>query len=271
MMGKASSSESGTAERTGGAISVPLTEVAYGVRFVAPQFDVVQFGEYYHLIKDTFPQHRMVVPIATQQATDQINQTIEVPTLPRVWFERGTRLIQLQSDRFIYNWRQVSSKPEEYPGFDVVFGEFRERWEQYLKFAGKAFALPLHIEELSLTYINQIRDVEHLDTPIFTFRAEPASDALPAPELWVSQLRFALAKENAKLTVSARPAIHLATQERMTQLDVVVESIKAPAAEDTPQSYAWFEAAHELVHRGFATLVRKEWRKQWGFVDDNNG
>lgn len=269
MMGGASSSEGGALGSAGLPIIVPLVEVAFGVRFVAPEFDVIQFGEYYQLIRERFPTRSMAVPIATRQVSDQINQTIEVPTLPRVWFEQGTRLIQLQSDRWVYNWRQTSRAPEKYPGFEVLFSEFSERWEQFLAFTGAAFQLPLHIEELSLTYVNQIRDVASLQTPIFSFRERPPADDLPVPELWVTQLRFALAKENAKLNVSARPAIHIETQERMTQLDVSVESIKAPRAENLAQSYAWFESAHALVHRAFRGLVRKEWRSQWGFADDN--
>ncbi len=247
--------------------NVPLVEVAFGVRFVAPEFDVVNFGEYYQLIRDDFATRKMVAPIATQESTDLVTQTVQVPTLPRVWFEQGTRLIQLQSDRFVYNWRKDATTEEPYPGFAELFAEFRERWAQFRDFAARTFQLPLHIEELSLTYVNQIRSADGMEPPIFNFRAEPLTDDLPKPEHWVSQLRFALVEENAQLTISARPAIYLVTQERMTQLDVVVGSRDAPPAEDTEQFYFWFDAAHSLVHRGFKGLVRKEWRAKWGFAE----
>jgi uncharacterized protein (TIGR04255 family) len=268
MMGEELSIEGGALEGQGQTRQVPLSEVAYGVRFVAPEFDVVHFGEYHELIKAAFPKHQMVPPVPTQRVDQQI-QTIQVPTLPRVWFESGTRLIQLQSDRFLYNWRRIDGASENYPGFEVVFGEFRERYDEFFGFAKRAFRLPLHIEELSLTYINQIQGATSSQVPTFSFRSEPVHSDLPAPDVWISQLRFTLTEENAKLTVSARPAINLQTQEQITQLDVTVESIKPPPFDDLTSLYAWYEAAHRLVHRGFRSLVSRERRTQWGFVDDD--
>jgi uncharacterized protein (TIGR04255 family) len=253
------------------AVRVPLAEVAYGVRFVAPEFDVIRFGEYRQLIKDQFPKHSVVPPILAQRSTDPFNQTIEVPSLPRLWFESGNRLIQLQSDRFIYNWRRVGGLQEKYPGYPILFKEFRERWEQFVGYTRTAFQLPLHIEELSLTYINQIRDADSSQIATFSFRNEVPIGDLPSPDVWISQLRFSLAEENAKLTVSARPAIDLSTREQVTQLDVIVESMKAPSSDNSADFHAWFETAHDLVHRGFRALVRREQRSQWGFVDDNGG
>jgi len=245
-------------------IRVPLNEVAYGTRFVAPDFDVVHFGEYYQLVKDEFLKRQMVPAIARPSAISQGVPTIELSALPRVWFIQASRLIQLQTDRFIYNWRRLDDSEEKYPGFQDLSAEFRKRWSQFLEFSERSFAIPLMLEELSLTYVNQIHEDERTTSPMFAFRNE-AFD-MPHPELWISQLRFVEADGNMRITVGARPSIHVSTQARITQLDMTVESIAAPSnkVEDV---YRWFDEAHALVHRAFKNLVAHEWRALWGFTE----
>ena len=246
-------------------LAVPLNEIAFGVRFVAPDFDLVHFGQYFETVKEAFSERQMVPSIAIPQFPAFGAQTIQISTLPRLWLVRESRLIQLQTDRFIYNWRRVDDSPEKYPGFVKIFAEFRERWSAFIAFSRDAFKIPLKVAELSLTYVNQIHDDGSIAAPIFEFRNDNLD--MPAPELWVSQLRFAYPEANMKITVGARPAIHLATQAPVEQLDMTVESISAPA-NDAAAIIDWYEQAHTLVHHTFKTLIHADWRKKWGFVSE---
>ena len=60
-----------------------------------------------------------------------------LPPLPRCWFlnDTETRLIQLQADRFIHNWRKVTGK-EEYPRYEAIRDEFIDRWDEFCMFLG---------------------------------------------------------------------------------------------------------------------------------------
>lgn len=241
----------------------PLNEVAFGVRFVAPDFDIVQFGQYFEVVKQHFSQRQMVAAIASSQYIGFGAPIIQVPSLPRLWLTRESRLLQLQVDRFVYNWRRVDDSSEKYPGFDTIFAEFRERWTEFLGFSDAAFSIPIKLAELSLTYVNQIHDDGAVaGRQMFAFRQ--SDFGMPEPELWVSQLRFAFPESNKKITVGARPAIHLATQSNVTQLDMTVESIVPP--NDLEDVLAWYSEAHDLVHRTFKTLIGPEWLTKWGFV-----
>jgi uncharacterized protein (TIGR04255 family) len=244
---------------------VPLNEVAYGARFVAPDFSVVHFGEYYDCIRDRYPEHQDVNPILKPTP---VPEQFEVPGLPRVWFPRGSRLIQLQLDRFNYNWRHgVDPTEKAYPGFEWLFPEFKHEWQIFHAFSKDAFKIPPALVELSLTYVNYIHDIDELDSPIFIFRENEWRKQFPEPEFWSSQFRFVFAEENLRLAVSARPAIQLNTQQRATAFEVTLQSIAVPSFDDHASIFAWFEAAHNKVHFAFRTLVRKEWLTAWGFDD----
>ncbi|MHB1549830.1 MAG: TIGR04255 family protein [Vulcanimicrobiaceae bacterium] len=248
-----------------GSSTVPLNEVAYGVRFVAPDFSVVHFGEYYDCIKERFPAHQDVTPIARPTP---VPDQFELPALPRVWFPRASRLIQLQLDRFNYNWRHGADDAEPmYPGFGVLFPEFKGEWAVFHAFTGGAFKIPVTLVELSLTYVNYIHAVDDLESPIFIFRENEWRRELPEPEFWVSQFRFVFPNENLKLIVSARPAIQLNTQQAATAFEITLQSLECPKFDDSEGIFRWFVAAHDKVHFAFRKLVREEWRAAWGFND----
>lgn len=241
---------------------VPLNEVAYGINFVAPGFAVVHYGQFYARIKDRYPEHRDLFPIG--KPTPFADQ-IQIPALPRVWFENGTRLIQLQMDRFVYNWRRLGEEP--YPGFSVLSLEFQHELEGFLAFAAEAFSEPLHFDELNLTYVNHIEDVDSLKSPIFVFRENDWRKEFPEPEHVLNQYRFEFKDENMRLTVSARPAIQLDTQKRVTQFDLTLQTLKCPDISIPAARSDWFESAHRKIHWSFQRLIREEWRAQWGFVN----
>jgi len=254
--------QSGSSGPNADIVSAPLNEVAYGVNFVAPEFNVVHFGEYYDQIRERYPKHKTVAPIARQtQTPDQF----ELPSLPRVWFERGNRLIQLQMDRFVFNWRHQADSDERYPGFDGIFPEFQEAWDNFLSFSTRAFTMPLYLEELNLTYINHTEESGKGQSPIFIFRENEWRQDFPELEFWMSQFRFPFVEDNLKLSIAARPAIQLSTQKRVTSFELTVQSIKAPDVSDREGLDQWFTAAHARVHWAFKRLIRREWLMQWGF------
>ena len=99
----------------------PLTEVVHGVQFERLPMTIVHPGLFYCRIKDRFqkaqtvpalPPLRQVFEIGPAQFHGvQFSQPDEVP---RAWFiaEDDAMLVQLQSDRLLFNWRQEPSKSE---------------------------------------------------------------------------------------------------------------------------------------------------------------
>src|SRR5690606_23663769 len=79
------------------------------------------------------------------------------PDLPRVFLvdETGQWLIQIQRDRFLHNWR-VSRDGERYPRFPAVRQRFFDQWSRFEEFVAKNSLGAIEINQLEITYLNQI-------------------------------------------------------------------------------------------------------------------
>lgn len=242
-------------------IAIPLNEVAYGVHFIAPDFSAVHFGEYYECIKERFPKYQDQPPIL--RPTNVPNE-LEVPPLPRIWFIHGSRLVQLQMDRLVYNWRHGHDELD-YPGFEVLFPEFREEWLRFREFSKSAFTIPLSLTELNLTYVNYIHEETGASAPMFTFQESDWLRDGPKLDAWSTQLRFSFPEQNLRLAVTAAPAIQVVTQKAANSLTLSVQSVRVPSIDNQSAIFDWFDLAHTKVHWAFRLLVRSEWRSKWGF------
>ena len=76
----------------------------------------------------------LLEPSQTQEVIldAQINIT---PLFPRIWLihQRGNKIIQIQRDRFTFNWRRHGSYTD-IPAYSVVFQEFKKLYDEFTKF-----------------------------------------------------------------------------------------------------------------------------------------
>ena len=84
--------------------------------------------------------------------------------LPRVWFlsDSGDQLIQVQTDRFIRNWRAIPTLGNPYPRYeDHLRPKFVEDFEIFRDFLGaESIAEDLQVNQCEITYINHIHPCE---------------------------------------------------------------------------------------------------------------
>ncbi|MGA7201542.1 MAG: TIGR04255 family protein, partial [Candidatus Cybelea sp.] len=154
---------------------------------------------------------------------------------------------------------------EGYPGFDALFPEFQREWLRFWEFSQRTFEIPLRLDALNLTYVNYIHPDESLTTPMFVFNESEWRRELPELEFWASQFRFRFPDENLGLSVAARPAFRIATQESAASLEITLAALDVPRIDDIDAIFRWFYTAHAKVHWSFRSLVRPEWLAQWGF------
>ena len=81
---------------------------------------------------------------------------INVPDLPRVWFthSNNSQILQVQRDRFTFNWRKTSSD-QEYSGYSKIFEMFEGFYDQFRQIIIDmkiGLLTPLHYE---LSYVYQ--------------------------------------------------------------------------------------------------------------------
>lgn len=126
-----------TKERTLALFSEPpIVETVLGVQFVPLKgFGLQHFGLFWAKVREEYPNFvpQPSLPRIIEKFEEKIVSKPEIKvSLPgqipdfRAWYlnHSETRLIQIQSDRFLYNWKKVKEN-ETYPQFDTIQPEFK--------------------------------------------------------------------------------------------------------------------------------------------------
>ncbi len=145
----------------------PVTEVIVGVQFNAiPNFHSVHLGIIWNAFRKDFPIVQDHFPLPSTFETFGQNPAIAFPVfnlslpgveIPRVFFvdEPQTKLLQVQKDRFIHNWRKLAST-DTYPRFEEMLDTFQQNYRRFceaLKSVGLSDPQPNQCE---LVYVNHI-------------------------------------------------------------------------------------------------------------------
>ena len=245
----------------------PVVEVVFAVRYsTADRLRMYHVGLYRELVKESFPdfQEQAPLPAGDEPAFQFMSGP---PPLARCWFldKAGNRLIQLQPDRFMHNWRKVTGQ-EEYPRYESIREEFAHRWDEFASFAeGQGLGAPT-VKECALTYVNHIPkgtswaepgDVAHLLTPLSGIPALSCSEGLDAVscDLW-----FRLAEGRGRLHAKAGPAVRTQDQTDIIRFDLTASS---SASVGSGEMLEWFDFARECIVTGFAELTSDEAHRCW--------
>lgn len=247
----------------------PITEVACSALF--PSVEKLcspHIGLLWQKFQPEYPFCDDVVPIAPKlEVFDDRNVESQlklspIPPLPRVWFinEDGTRIIQVQRDRFIHNWRKVGGD-SEYPRYDSLIRDFQDHLANFDNFLIEAELGQLKPLQYELTYVNQIPQGEAWLTiedigkifPDVSWKAS-SSRFLTHPQSITWATVFDLPDELGRLHTSVKPAI---VDRKSTLLfELTVRGIGNYNSREILQD--WFDKAHEWLVSAFADLTDKE-------------
>jgi hypothetical protein len=252
----------------------PITEVVFsaGFRLERP-LATAYIGRYWERIKDNFPQTQDAAPlpsIATPHFVEGVPQLqvqfamSDLPPVRRVWFvsPEGRDLIQIQDDRFVFNWRR-NEADVAYPGYDNVFARFEEQLEGFVKFlSDEELGSPAYTL-LELTYVNQMNNMNGLTHVGFTsaqvdHRRDGGRERfLPMPLATNSGDVYALPGQAGSLQIQFQGAPSGA------RLDITARG--APRSSGLDGLRAWFAVAHEWAVRGFVDVTATEFHEEhWG-------
>lgn len=248
----------------------PVIEVAIGVQF-APlsEFSVAHAGLYWATIREVFGRVEEQAPILhivePPHGAPEQRPGLEItakPELPRVWFidASGSRLLQVQRDRFLHNWRKVNPD-DEYPRFPAVKDTFFHHWQAFNEFLAQN-NLKAQPDQCELTYVNHLRkgegwndmvDMEKLFT-IFTWQTR--SGFLPKPDSARWSLRFLLPENMGRLHIDVRPVSVPPKNDPIIHFSLTARG--RPQGEFSMESMSdWFTMAREWIVKGFADLADK--------------
>jgi uncharacterized protein (TIGR04255 family) len=253
----------------------PVVEVVCGVFFgTLPGLRIPHIGVFWDRLRADFPTADEAPPllpvIETQESSllDGSNLMLEAP-LPRSWFRTadGHGLIQLQRDRFVYNWKRETAEDGPYPSYDFVVVEFEKRWAQFSEFIAQEGLGELVPRQFELIYVNVIpKDSIPQDDAVLVDHKRNAVRPRFLPEAesfnWVTS--YALPDGQGRLHIAATSVRQKTTGRPGIRLDMTARGINDAPVERMRE---WFDLAHEWIVNGFADVTttavqQKIWRRR---------
>jgi uncharacterized protein (TIGR04255 family) len=250
----------------------PLMEVACGVRFdPIPEFKAPHSGLLWARLGDEFSKCEHVAPLGLAPETLMNAQGLP---LPRIWFlnESGNNIIQLQNDRFHFNWRKRSEE-EEYPRFNAVLSPFQKNFGILAEFIKEHNLGQFKPVECELLYINLIPKGEgwesvadiHNIFPDLVWRSSKGR-FLQEPLRMGWQTSFALPEDRGILQVNLQQAERKLDKLSIFRLELVARGLGEDKSSEA--IWQWFQLAHEWIVSGFADLIDTKIQKEiWGRED----
>lgn len=259
----------------------PVTEVALSVQFAPIEaWRAVHAGLYWGLVKEDYPLNETHPPFppviekfdSVMPLQPPITVSIGDADMARFWFLSAdkTRLIQIQRDRFVMNWRKITGE-EIYPRYNAeIRPKFLREWEIFNKFLRNQTLGDLVIQQFEIAYINDIPRGEGWNTlsdalTLFSPWWGKGTDGwLQTPETVIVQGSFRLPEDQGRLHFATQNLIRNRDQIEVVQLRLVCRG-KASAT-DADHIAGRMDLGREWVVRAFADLTSPTAHVFWGRV-----
>ena len=254
----------------------PVVEVVCGVLFgTLTALRTAHVGIFWDRIREEFPlvEEAPPLPPIIERYDPAPSLEIEVeltPPLARTWFCRPDRrgLVQLQRDRFVYNWKRSSPDDGQYPSYDQVILDFERLWSEFEAFVKEQQVGPIVVRQLELAYVNIIPEASiPAGDPVFVDHVPDRSRArfLQAVDGFAWRTSYGLPEGAGRLHVSINSARQADSGEPIRRLDIVARGIGREVGSDPMRS--WFDLAHDWIVNGFADVTTANmqaevWRRQ---------
>lgn len=248
----------------------PVEEVVLSVlfnpldRLLAPHLGEIwqEFKRdgFVHIVEHPPVVPAVEMPVPVQDAQLRFSN---VPDLARIWFihETDTEIIQVQRDRFTFNWRKTEQHPV-YPGFTAIcekFEDFYSRFGQIVKNMQIGEVAPLQYE---LTYINQLRHGDGWDTPDDIGKISTLFIHSPQTKSFWSGMEavnfhasFPVADLHGRLHLAMGNRLKLPEELQTLQTDFTVRGFPENA-EDT--MLTWFKSARDHILEKFIGMFTED-------------
>jgi uncharacterized protein (TIGR04255 family) len=140
----------------------PIHEVVCGLQFrPLALFQAPHYGLFWQTIRKDFPNCRTVAPIGGNPsliAPQEIEVSFHVGSvMPRVWFISADNscLVQLQQDRFLFNWRAGDGR-NRYPRYPYVIRRLQKLFGKFQDFLRDNELGEVSLLGTELSYINHV-------------------------------------------------------------------------------------------------------------------
>lgn len=258
----------------------PVTEVAISVQFEPlAWWRVAHAGLFWSQIKSDYPLTEAQIPLPPQVERFEEDRLFpQAPTLSigavdpdtaRVWFlsEDQTKIVQVQQDRFIINWRQIGGT-EKYPRYaEELRPRFEREYRIFQSYVNTYDTAILNVQQCEITYVNDIARGEGWTTlseatSLFSPWWGSYTDGfLPTPEAVNVSGSFAMPNEQGRLHFATQTLRRTRDQREVVQFRLTARGKSSGG--DLRHVLEWMDLGREWVVRGFADLTSKEAHILW--------
>lgn len=241
----------------------PIIELVCGVTF-APleRFKIAHSGLFWNRIMDQFPRCEHAPPLG--DLNELMEREINLP-IPRLWFinHDDDRLMQLQKNRFLFNWRK---RDTSYPRFQNVYEDFSKYFGQFQEFVTEYNLGEIKILSYELTYIDALLKGEGWDNlddintiiPHMTW-GRVMRNVLPPTENIAWQREFHLPDELGALVIKLQSGFRRPDEHPLLRLEF---SARGPLAkQSTSRMQPWFDSAHKWINHVFKKMIADDVQK----------
>lgn len=264
----------------------PVVETVLGVQFKPlTELRLTHYGLFYQYLQEGgFVKTEDHPPLLRQiEQKEDFMRLFEMPpmvfmqtNIPRIWYlsedaADGQRLIQLQIDRFIQNWRRMNLESTKYPSYEENRKEFQNTFGRFLKFVEKENIGQVEPNQCEVIYVNRI-PIQDVAQAAATFRKcftsfVPAKNLKHVPtepdgigfncSFWIESL-------NGRLFIQASTASQIPGVGKVIDLRLTARG--APASDDLAAVMEWLDFGHYFVVNAFADITSEEMHREWGKI-----
>lgn len=255
----------------------PVTETALSLQFAPIQgWTLGHFGMFWERVRATLPRIESHPPLSDEiEDPDSLKPAsphislIRVPEL-RCWYMSGDQrqIVQLQRNRFVYNWRSMTTD-DVYPRYDAfVRPTFLEYWQEFSSFSAAEGFPSLAVVQCEVTYVNTIPQGVGWTTPaewssVFNLLTPPAANRfLPGPDSGQFGFSYPISDRRGRLHIAANHAI--ASKDGSEAIKLQLTARGKPSSSDLNDILDWIDTGREWVVRGFADITTEKVHQQWG-------
>ena len=256
----------------------PIVEVAVCVSFPPIEgFSAANFGLFWQCIRTQFTRFRQMpeLPDHIEPAALPVNvsiqtQLVDVPNL-RGWYisEDDTEVVQIQNNRFIYNWRRGEGDAA-YPRYDksvrIRFMEEWQRFQDYLQSEGLTIS---KVHQCELTYVNQIpfgsgwTSLDDLNKVFVYIGALRSNSFLQSLESAKMNLSFVLPDQRGRLRAAFSPV----PTDGSPAISFTLSVRGAPSGSTEVEIMQWMDTARKWIVNAFTDLTTINMHKLWERVE----
>lgn len=254
----------------------PVIETVLSVQFEALQtFSTIHFGLFWDKVRNRFPEtkdHPALPPTIEKQQDSALMarmrfEAVDSLTPQRLWFvdQQNTEMVQLQSDRFIKNWRRTDGN--EYPRYAATIKPAFERdYAEFKQFITEQGLGEIRINQCEVTYVNHIVAGDGWDDlgeveKIFSIWKSSEKDQFPGRSedyAWRSRYPIFDSKNEwvGRLHVDIQPALRVTDNKPMYVMTLTARGMCGSGID-------FFDIGHEAIVKSFKNLTTPNMWKIW--------